>query len=46
MHEQTTYNKYYQKFADFKEAVLGFFENIDKYKAIVKNIINDKLFRN
>lgn len=41
MHEQITYNRYYEKFADFKEAILGFFENIDKFKTIIKDRIND-----
>lgn len=41
MHEQITYNRYYEKFADLKEAILGFFENIDTFKAIIKNRIND-----
>ncbi|MDR2346956.1 MAG: transposase [Planctomycetaceae bacterium] len=26
------YNKYYEKFAQFSEACLGFFKNIKKYK--------------
>mgnify|MGYP003389255281 CR=1 FL=1 len=41
MHEQVTYNKYYAKFADFKNAVLGFFENINDYKPIIASRIND-----
>lgn len=41
MHEQVTYNRYYEKFKDFTEAVLGFFENIDRYSSIIKSRIND-----
>ncbi|MDR2440390.1 MAG: IS630 family transposase [Planctomycetaceae bacterium] len=31
--EKTFYNKYYEKFADFKKACEDFFKNIKKYKA-------------
>jgi transposase len=41
MHENVTYNRYYQKFACFKEATLGFFRDIKKYKAILKTRITD-----
>jgi len=27
------YNQYYEKFADFKQAILNFFKNIKQYKA-------------
>lgn len=45
MHEQVTYNKYYQKFADFTEGILSFFKNIEHYKDIIKNRINDNFQR-
>ncbi len=41
MHEQVTYNRYYEKFKDFTEAIVGFFENIDRYSSIIKSRIND-----
>jgi len=41
MHEQVTYNHYYEKFADFAEAVRGFFENVDACKNILQRRIND-----
>jgi transposase len=41
MHEQVTYNHYYQKFADFTEGILSFFKNIERYKPILQNRIND-----
>jgi transposase len=30
--KKTTYNKYYEKFAVFKEKCMGFFENIDEHR--------------
>lgn len=41
MHEQVTYNKYYQKFAEFTEGIIGFFDNIDEYKDTLKSRITD-----
>jgi hypothetical protein len=41
MHEQVTYNHYYEKFFDFKEAILEFFQEIGKYKNILQSRIND-----
>jgi len=41
MHEQVTYNHYYEKFLDFKEAILEFFQEIGKYKKILQSRIND-----
>lgn len=41
MHEQTTYNKYYEKFADFADAVTNFFKKIGKKKGILRTRIND-----
>jgi transposase len=32
MKKKILYNKYYEKFNEFKEVTLGFFENIDQYK--------------
>lgn|SRR3990167_995509 len=42
MHENTTYNRYYEKFAEFTEGIMGFLENIEQYKSILKNRITDK----
>lgn len=42
MHEQVTYNRYYEKFKDFTEGILGFFENIEKYRTIIQSRITDK----
>ncbi len=41
MHEQVTYNHYYERFLDFKEAVLEFFQKIGRYKKILQSRIND-----
>ncbi len=41
LHEQVTYNKYYDKLRDFTEAILGFFNNIEKYQHIIQQRIND-----
>jgi transposase len=41
MHEVVTYNKYYQKFSEFTQNILGFFNNIHQYKAIIQSRIND-----
>lgn len=41
MHENVTYNQYYEKFSDFTEAILGFFENINQYKRILRRRITD-----
>lgn len=45
MHEQVTYNQYYQKFADFTEAIQGFFKNIGAYKRQMQNRITDNFQR-
>lgn len=45
MHENTTYNKYYEKFAQFTEGIIGFFENIDEYKSILQSRITDNFQR-
>jgi hypothetical protein len=41
MHENTTYNRYYEKFSQFTESILGFFEHIEQYKLIIQNRITD-----
>ena len=41
MHERVTYNKYYEKFADFTEAIVNFFKTIGKQKQILRRRIND-----
>ena len=45
MHENTTYNRYYAKLSEFTENILGFFENIGNYKAILQGRINDNFQR-
>lgn len=39
--KKTTYNKYYEKFAVFKEKCMDFFENIDKYKIELDSLMTD-----
>ncbi len=39
--KKTTYNKYYEKFAVFKEKCLSFFENIDDYKSELKSLMTE-----
>jgi transposase len=39
--KKTTYNKYYEKFATFKESCLDFFENIDFYKTDLKKLMTE-----
>ena len=41
MHEKVTYNKYYERFADFKEATLEFFKTIGRKKCILRSRITD-----
>lgn len=38
------YNRFYEKFKDFKKACLGFFRNYDKYLDEIENIMGDGLF--
>jgi transposase len=45
MHENTTYNCYYEKFSQFTEGIMGFFENISQYKSILQNRITDNFQR-
>jgi transposase len=41
LNEQITYNQYYPKFSDFVGSISNFFENIEKYKTIIKSRITD-----
>lgn len=41
MHEQVTYNRYYQTFADFSNAISSFFKNIGRKKCLLRNRISD-----
>lgn len=41
MHEQVTYNKYYQCFSDFTEAIKDFFRHIGKKKSLLASRITD-----
>lgn len=41
MHENTTYNHYYEKFPEFTEGIIRFFENIGQYKSIIQSRITD-----
>ena len=41
MHEQVTYNKYYQSFSDFTEAIKYFFRHIGKKKSLLASRITD-----
>lgn len=45
MHEQVTYNKYYQSFSDFTEAIKYFFRHIGKKKSLLASRINDNFQR-
>ena len=45
MHQHVTYNRYYPKFSDFTEAILGFFDNIGFYLDIIGCRINDNFQR-
>jgi transposase len=39
--KKTTYNKYYEKFAVFKEKCLDFFENINDYKSELESLMTE-----
>ena len=41
MHEQVTYNRYYESFADFTDAIKHFFRHIGKKKSLLRARIND-----
>jgi len=43
--EETTHNKYYEKFAEFKENCMGFFENIDDYRAELESRMTENFQR-
>jgi hypothetical protein len=45
MYEQVTYNRYYAKFADFTEGILGFFRDTGKYKPQIQMRITDNFQR-
>jgi transposase len=45
MHEHTTYNRYYEKFKDFTEGILRFFENIGEYRSTIQSRITDNFQR-
>ena len=40
--EKDPYNRYYESFADFREACLGFLEGIGKYQEELKSLLTDK----
>lgn len=41
MHENVTYNRYYEKFVDFKNGIMNFFEKADDYRQIITSRITD-----
>jgi len=41
MHEQVSYNKYYEKFSEFTDATLEFFRNIGRKKKLLRSRITD-----
>lgn len=41
LHQKILYDKYYQTFSQFKQAVENFFRNIDNYKAELKTRLTD-----
>lgn len=41
MKKKILYNKYYEKFDSFREATLGFFENIDEYKDELSSLLTN-----
>lgn len=40
-HQKTLYNHYYQTFPEFKQSVLGFFDNLHKYKKEMRTLLTD-----
>jgi len=42
MKKKVLYNKYYEKFDVFKKTALGFFENIQQYKAELDSLLTNK----
>lgn len=45
MHEQVTYNKYYEKFAEFTESTIRFFKTIGRKKIFLRSRITDNFQR-
>lgn len=41
MHEEVTYNQYYEKFSDFQDAVFGFFKKIGRQKVLLRSRLTD-----
>ena len=41
MHEQVTYNQYYQKFSEFREAIRYFFRHVGKKKRLLRSRLTD-----
>jgi hypothetical protein len=41
MKERVMYNKYYESFSDFTEAILNFFKKIGKEKTVLQTRITD-----
>lgn len=41
MHEQVTYNQYYQKFREFREAIKHFFRHVGKKKKLLRSRLTD-----
>jgi len=41
MHEETTYNQYYEKFSDFREAIFGFLKKISRRKILLRSRLTD-----
>ena len=39
--KKVLYNKYYEKFEDFKKATLGFFDNIEKFKSELDTLLTN-----
>ena len=42
MKNKIIYNQYYEAFEDFKQAVMGFFENIEKYNPELESLMVEK----
>ena len=41
MHEQVTYNQYYQKFREFRDAIKHFFRHVGKKKKLLRSRLTD-----
>ena len=41
LHEEVTYNRYYETFADFSAAMIGFLKNIGRRKLLLRSRITD-----